>query len=70
MRLSIQERERRKQEKEDRTLERRVKAFRKNVITKDLLLFKKDENGFITFKYHNGQTFKCRGPIVERAGLL
>jgi len=70
MRLSIQERERRKQEKEDRAQERRVKAFRKNVMTKDLLSFVEDKDGFIVIKYRNGQTFKCRGPIVERAGLL
>lgn len=70
MRLTEQERERREQERERREQERAVRAFRKSVLTKDLLLFKKDEDGFVVLKYANGQTFKCRGLIVENAGLL
>lgn len=67
MRLTTQERKQREQE---RAQARKVKAFRKNVLTKDVLLFSKDENGFAVIKYRNGQTFKCRGPIVEETGLL
>lgn len=70
MRLTIQERERRAREREARQQARKEKAFRKTVMTKDVASFSKDETGFVVIKYRNGQTFKCRGPIVESAGLL
>lgn len=70
MRLTQAERKQREQEREARQHARAVKAFRKTVLTKDVLLFSKNEDGFIEIKYRNGQTFKCRGPIVENAGLL
>ena len=66
MRLTTQEREQRKQEQEARI----VKTFGKTVLTKDVESFSKDEDGFAVIKYRNGQIFKCRGPLVENAGLL
>jgi len=53
-----------------RQLENKVKHFKKLVMTKNVVSWEKDENGFIVLKYADGRIFKCRGPIVEMAGLL
>lgn len=57
-------------EQEQRKLERKVKEFNRIVMSKELLSFEQDAAGFAVLTYKNGQTFKCRGPIAEGAGLL
>jgi hypothetical protein len=45
------------------------RAFNRIIMSKELVSFEQDENGFIAITYKNGQIFKCRGPVVEMAGL-
>ena len=49
--------------------ERALKAFRKFVMTKNILSWENDQNGFLHITYNNGQVFKCKGEIVKMAGL-
>ena len=47
-----------------------LKNFKKIIMSKDLESFKKDEEGLAVLTYKNGSIFKCRGAIVEMAGLI
>ena len=49
--------------------ERALKAFRKFVMTKNILSWENDQNGFLHITYNNGQVFKCKGEIEKMAGL-
>jgi hypothetical protein len=47
-----------------------LKKFKKRIMSKDLSSFKKDDEGYAVCEYKNGSVFKCRGAVVELAGLL
>lgn len=38
-------------------------------MTKNVSSWEKDQNGFLCVTYNNGQIFKCKGKVVEMAGL-
>lgn len=49
--------------------EKKMKAFRKLIIDKDIIKAEMKENKYIlTFK--NGAIFKCSGWLVENSGLI
>lgn len=56
--------------KEQRAQNKALKNFKKIITSKDLESFEKDDKGYIVCTYKNGSIFKCRGPIVEMAGLI
>lgn len=55
---------------EQRAQNKALKNFKKIIMSKDLVSFEKDNEGYAVCVYKNGSIFKCRGTVAEMAGLL